>query len=106
MESVRDVKTVDDLENLVGKLDLEVEGICLADRPSVQEIQRLLNSLTRLRLLLNELERVQVRRYGASKVMAERFVALEARIRRMRDDLRWVGKAKKQKAPDLPPSMC
>jgi hypothetical protein len=54
---------------------------------SIQDAQNAANSLTRVQLILNELERVEVRERGASREMAERIVTFQNKIRMLRFEI-------------------
>jgi hypothetical protein len=54
---------------------------------SFQDVQKAVISLTRAQLVLNELERIEIRERGVSRNMAERFAMLDSRLRSIRYDL-------------------
>ena len=67
--------------------DKEMARLHEAGPLSFQEVQKKASSLTRAQLVLNELERIEIRERGVGSDMAERFAELESMIRALRDDL-------------------
>jgi len=68
-------------------LGREITRLRGSERVSAGEVQSLASDLTRIRLLLNELERKDVCENGASKEAAVRCLELEGMIRVLRSDL-------------------
>lgn len=87
MRTIKEAKTTGELTLLVDQLGETFRSMRAAGGLSVQDVQQVASSLTRLQLLLNELERVEVHGKGASRDAVERFVELEGRIRFMRGEL-------------------
>jgi hypothetical protein len=87
MITVGDAKNEHDVVRLIDQVEREVVRLRSAGAMSIQNAQRAENSLTRLQLVLNELERTEVQLRGTSREMAERFSALEGRIRTIRGEL-------------------
>ena len=87
MRHVQEPKTVEDLARMLDDLSNDVKQLRGARPLSMQDVQRLGGSLTRVQLVLNELERIEIGERGISPESAGRFQALEGRIRALRDDL-------------------
>jgi hypothetical protein len=85
MSGLRDVriKNVSDLALLIEQLSRAIERTAGSGPLSVREAQQAAISLTRLQLLLNDLERAEAQERGTSIKMSERFFALGSRIREM-----------------------
>lgn len=83
----RKAKNIDDLELIIERLSKEIAGLRESGPLSFPEVQRMTNSLTRVQLVLNELERLDLQERGDRRYMAGRFAALESSIRTIRDDL-------------------
>jgi hypothetical protein len=91
-----EVKNVNDLELLIEQLSQEIERKRGYGRLSIRDAQQSTASLTRLQLLLNELERLEVQERGASREMAMCFYELESRIREMQVALSAVSQSEKR----------
>ncbi len=87
MTPLRKVENADDLALAIERLSEEVARLRESGPLSFQDVQKAASSLTRAQLVLNELERIEIRERCAGSDMAERFAALESSIRAMRDDL-------------------
>lgn len=87
MRTLHEIKNMKDLELTLEQLSSEVARMRVSGQSSFQDVQLAANTLTRAQLVLNELERVELRIHGVSSEMAERFVALETSIRTIRDGL-------------------
>ena len=87
MGTIKEAKTIGELALMVDELGEAFRAMRANGGLGVQDVQQVATSLTRLQLLLNELERVEVRGNGASREAAERFVELGSRIRTMRGEL-------------------
>ncbi len=81
------VEKADDLALCIERLSKEIIILRESGPLSFQDVQQAANSLTRAQLVLNELERVELREHGVNSNMAERFFALESSIRAIRDGL-------------------
>jgi len=77
----------DELELSLEELSRDVGSLRETGPLSFQDVQKVLSSLTRAQLVLNELLRVELQELDVGNETAERFVALEQRIRTMRDGL-------------------
>lgn len=77
----------DELALIIEQLAREVGRMRESGSLSVQDVQQAASSLTRAQLVLNELVRVELRDRGVREDTAEQFVALENRIRMLRDDI-------------------
>lgn len=87
MLTFHDEITANELALIIEQLAREVGRMREAGSLSVQDVQHAASSLTRAQLVLNELVRVELRDRGVREDTAERFVALENRIRMLRDDI-------------------
>jgi hypothetical protein len=81
MLTIDSVRTMEDLEAALDQLEDEVKRLNQAGGGNVRETQRVVNWLTRVRLVMNEIERTAVRERGVSRELADRFIVLEGRIR-------------------------
>ena len=77
----------DELASIVERLSNEIGRMREAGPLSFADVQKAASALTRAQLVLNELERVELCDRGVSRELAERFVALENRMRTLRDDI-------------------
>jgi hypothetical protein len=84
---LRKVENAGDLALAIERLSEEMAGLRESGPLSFQDVQKAASSLTRAQLVLNELERIEIRERGAGSDMSERFAALESSIRALRDDL-------------------
>ena len=87
MISFRKVENADDLALAIERLSEEIARLRESGLLSFPDVQKAASSLTRAQLVLNELERIEIRERGVGSDMAERFAALENRIQTLRDDL-------------------
>lgn len=87
MIPLRKVENADDLALAIERLSEEMVRLHESGPLSLQDVQKAASSLTRAQLVLNELERIEIRERGVGSDMAERFAALESNIRALRDEL-------------------
>jgi hypothetical protein len=87
MIMIRDVVNIDELAQSIEELSTEIGRMRGAGPLSVQDAQKAVSALTRAQLVLNELERIEIRERGVSRNMAERFAAMDSRLRAIRYDL-------------------
>jgi hypothetical protein len=87
MTNFNSARNMNELAALVHELDKQFRLKQEAGQVNVQDVQTMVGTLTRLQLLLNEFERVEVRGHGVSREAAERFATLEGRIRSLRGEL-------------------
>jgi uncharacterized small protein (DUF1192 family) len=83
MDTTHDVMNVTDLELLIEQLSQEIERKRGQGPLSIRHVQQSAASLTRLQLLLNEIERFEAQERGASREMAGLFYELASRMRAM-----------------------
>ena len=84
MITIHDAMNADELSASIEQLSSEIDRLRGAGSLSVSDVQTAGSSLTRAQLVLNELERIEIRERGVSREMAERFAVLDGRIRAIR----------------------
>lgn len=87
MIMINDAMNADDLARSIEQLSDEISRMRRTGPLSFQDVQKAVSSLTRAQLVLNELERIEIRDHGVSMDMAERFAILDSRLRAIRYDL-------------------
>lgn len=87
MIRINDAMNADDLAQSIEQLTAEIGRMRRAGPLSFQDVQKAVSSMTRAQLVLNELERIEIRERGVSMDMAERFATLDSRLRAIRYDL-------------------
>ncbi len=85
--SILTVKNIEELAVILDKMSGEIEQMQGSGQVTVQDRQRMALSLTYIRLVLNDLDRIETQKCSASKESACRFVELEGRIRSIHDQL-------------------
>ena len=84
MGTLHDSDNVDDLALLIEQLSCTIMGMRKHGPLSIEYTQHAAGSLTRMQLLLNDLERVEMQVRGISRETADRFTALRCRIQEIR----------------------
>ena len=84
MIAIHDAMNAEELAKSIELLSSEIDRLRSAGPMSISDVQLAGSSLTRAQLVLNELERIEIRERGVSREMAERFAELDGRIRAVR----------------------
>jgi hypothetical protein len=87
MITIHNAMNANDLAQSIEQLSVEIDRMRTAGPLSFQDVQKTVSSLIRAQLVLNELERIEIRERGVSLDMAERFAILDSRLRAIRYDL-------------------
>lgn len=87
MITIHDAMNAAELAKSIEQLSQEIGRLRQAGPMGVPDVQAAGSSLTQAQLVLNELERVQIRERGVSREAAEQFAQLDGRIRALRYDL-------------------
>jgi hypothetical protein len=87
MIMIHDVVNIDELAQSIEQLSTEIGRMRGAGPLNFQDVQKAVSALTRAQLVMNELERIEIRERGVSRSMAERFAALDSRLRAIRYEL-------------------
>ena len=91
--------SADEIGRTIERLSRDVAGLSKSGPLSMQDAQQVASALTQVKLQLNELERIELRRSGVSRELAERFAALEHGIRAVREGL---SREMRYRDPDRP----
>jgi len=84
MKRLQEVRTMADFTDMLDDLSAEVQVLRSSGSLSPQDVQRLASTLVLAQLVLNDMERVEVRNHGVNRMTAELFQAQEGRIRTLR----------------------
>jgi hypothetical protein len=87
MITIHDARNTDELAKSIEQLSNDIDRLRSAGPLSASDAQMAGSSLTSAQLVLNELERIEIRERGVSREMAERFAQLDSRIRAIRYEL-------------------
>jgi len=83
LERLAHAGTIDALGDALSRLSLNIEYYCSVRRINVQMFQEASRCITRMRLVLRDLERGDVLSKGACKELAGKYTEMESRIRRV-----------------------
>jgi hypothetical protein len=87
MIMIHDVANIEELVQSIEQLSTEIVRMRGVGPLSFQDVQKAVSALTRAQLVMNELERIEIRERGVSRNMAERFATMDGRLRAIRFDL-------------------
>lgn len=85
--AIHNVQSINDVEIVLDSISDEIGRIRGSGRFHIQHRQQAVLFLTFIRLVMNDLERIETQKHGASKELAGRFAELEGRIRIIRDEI-------------------
>jgi hypothetical protein len=81
MRRIHEARTLGDLEAILEQLSSEVQRMRSAGSVCARDAQAVANSLNQVRLVMSDLERIEVQRHGVSRDLAGRFLELDVMIR-------------------------
>jgi hypothetical protein len=81
---LQETRTMADFTDMLDELSAEVQVILSSGPLSPQDVERLAGTLALAQRVLHDLERVEVRTRGVSRMTAELFQTQERRIRTLR----------------------